>query len=106
MRLKLVMSPVLRSAGLRFLVAPAGPWALQTVYGAKSFCSDLRRKVVFFGIEDKSAPAGITCIGTGFLVSYDGGGYLVTNRHLSLPLEEIPFLVNLARSFLRRRDGA
>jgi hypothetical protein len=56
---------------------------------------DLRKKVVFFGLPDASEPSGVTCVGTGFLLAYDGGGYLVTNGHLARPLEQIPFLIRV-----------
>jgi hypothetical protein len=59
---------------------------------------DLRQAVVFFGFEDASAAAGISCVGTGFLVTYDGQGYLVTCGHLARPLEDVPFLIRVNRN--------
>jgi hypothetical protein len=61
---------------------------------------DLRQKVIFFGFGDPSAPAGITCVGTGFLVAYEDDGYLVTCGHVARPLEEVPFLIRV-----NRKDG-
>ena len=59
---------------------------------------DLRRAVVFFGFADSAAVGGIACVGTGFLVTYEGQGYLVTCGHLARPLESVPFLIRVNRN--------
>ena len=59
---------------------------------------DVRNTVVFLGYRE--GVDGITCVGTGFLVAYEGAGYLVTARHVSFQLGSDPFLVRL-----NRRDG-
>ena len=61
---------------------------------------DLRKSVVFFGYEDTTKPTGIVCIGTGFLLSLEGVGYLITARHLSHQLGNDPFLIRI-----NRKDG-
>src|SRR5258708_5720460 len=63
---------------------------------------DLRKSVVFFGFPD-SAPntGGIACVGTGFLLSYDGFGHLVTAKHLAHGLADNPFILRI-----NRRKGA
>ncbi len=53
----------------------------------------VRDTVAFFGYEDPSKPGGIACIGTGFLLHYKGGGYLVTARHLTDSLGSDPFIL-------------
>ncbi|SED60270.1 hypothetical protein SAMN05444161_3565 [Rhizobiales bacterium GAS191] len=58
--------------------------------------SDLRKCVVFFGHEDDTpGKGGINCVGTGFLVAYEGVGYLVTAKHLAQGLGGAPFLLRL-----------
>ena len=48
--------------------------------------------VVFLGFPDRSAgPSDITCVGTGFLLMYDGGFYLVTARHVAEVLGDTGF---------------
>lgn len=61
---------------------------------------DVRKSVVFFGYADTSRPSGIVCIGTGFLLIYKGGPYLVTAKHLSHQLGADPFLLRV-----NRKDG-
>jgi hypothetical protein len=57
---------------------------------------DLRKTVVFFGIEDSTpAKGGINCVGTGFLLGYDTCGYLVTAKHLAHGLGDNPFLLRV-----------
>jgi len=57
----------------------------------------IQSTVAFIGYADKGAPGGIRCIGTGFLVAYDTGDYLVTCRHVAEPIDGAPFLVRLNR---------
>ena len=57
---------------------------------------DLRKTVVFFGLEDDTpGKGGISCVGTGFLLGYDTCGYLVTAKHLAQGLGDNPFLVRV-----------
>jgi hypothetical protein len=57
---------------------------------------DLRKTVVFFGFEDITpGKGGINCVGTGFLVQYDGLGHLVTAKHLAKQLGNDPFLIRI-----------
>lgn len=58
---------------------------------------EIQSTVVFIGFEDNTAPGGISCKGTGFLVAYEGGSYLVTARHIAEPIGDTPFLVRLNR---------
>ena len=63
---------------------------------------ELRRCVVFFGYEDATpGRGGINCIGTGFLLNYEGLGYLVTTQHLSHELGDDPFLLRI-----NKQDGS
>jgi hypothetical protein len=54
--------------------------------------------VVFLGYPS-SAPGkgGIECIGTGFLLLYDGAAYLVTARHVAEHFGSDPFLIRANR---------
>lgn len=57
---------------------------------------DLRKCVVFIGYPDSTpGRGGITCIGTGFLIGYEGLGHLVTAKHIALDLGRDPFLIRL-----------
>jgi hypothetical protein len=59
---------------------------------------DLKKTVLFFGLEDNTpGKGGINCVGTGFLLGYDGGNgaYLVTAKHLAHGLGGNPFLVRV-----------
>ena len=65
-----------------------GPERKVRLPGAEGFSmrlsSDARKCVVFLGYPDHtSGDNGITCEGTGFLLRYDGGCYLVTARHVA-----------------------
>jgi hypothetical protein len=54
--------------------------------------------VVFLGVAtDERGKGGIECAGTGFLVGYDGVGYLVTARHVAKDLNNFPFRIRLNR---------
>jgi hypothetical protein len=82
-----------------------GPERCKALIGCPGFSvriqDDLRKTVVFFGFEDQTpGRGGINCIGTGFLVGYDGSGYLVTAKHLAHDLGQDPFLIRL-----NKRDG-
>ena len=59
---------------------------------------DVTRTVVFIGYPT-SAPGkgGIDCIGTAFLLQYDGAPYLVTVRHVAEYVGSDPFLVRVNR---------
>jgi hypothetical protein len=92
-----------------------GPDRRRAVSGCSGFYvrirDDLRKTVVFFGTEDGTpGKGGINCIGTGFLVAYDGAGYLVTAKHLAHELGNDPFLLRLNKtdgtSFNLLTDGA
>jgi hypothetical protein len=50
---------------------------------------------VFFGYPDKTQKSGILCVGTGFLLEYEGVQYLVTAKHLSHSLGRDPFLIRV-----------
>lgn len=57
---------------------------------------DIRRAVVFLGVEDDTPGAnGIRCIGTGFLLGYEECRYLVTAKHVILPLEGAPYRIRV-----------
>jgi hypothetical protein len=57
---------------------------------------DIRTSVVFLGFADeKDREKGIHCVGTGFLLQYDGVGYLITARHVAKPLGDVGFVVRL-----------
>ena len=53
--------------------------------------------IVFVGWEDHSAPSGIKCAGTAFLLAYDNGAYLVTASHVAKLLEGAPFVLRVNR---------
>lgn len=59
---------------------------------------DLRKTVVSLGFENGN---DIKCIGTGFLVSYETVGYLVTARHVAMELNDVPFIIRV-----NCRDGS
>jgi hypothetical protein len=59
------------------------------------FGTNLQDSVVYLGFEDTSKPSGINCIGTGFLVSFNNVGYLVTAKHVSVNFRDCPFVVRL-----------
>jgi hypothetical protein len=63
--------------------------------------NDLRKCVVFLGIEDNSEKSGIYCAGTGFLLGYNGGAYLVTAKHVAKALGDNPFIIRI-----NRKDGS
>lgn len=55
--------------------------------------------VVFLGFEDDSpGKGGIHCVGTGFLVTYKDGGYLITAKHVAKELQDAPFLLRLNKT--------
>lgn len=62
--------------------------------------SAILNTIVFLGYEDHTAPGEMRCTGTGFLLGYQGSGYLVTNKHVAAPLADSPFIVRV-----NRRDG-
>src|SRR4051812_9634682 len=69
------------------------------IHGAEGFsvhvgCA-LHNTIVFIGSEDPTRPSGIDCQGTGFLLHYDGCGYLVTARHVAEPFESAPFVLRV-----------
>jgi hypothetical protein len=58
----------------------------------------VRDTVVFLGYPtDDPAKGGIDCIGTGFLLLYDGFPYLVTVRHVAEVLGNDPFMIRVNR---------
>jgi hypothetical protein len=59
---------------------------------------DLRRCVVFIGVEDGPDTGGIRCVGTGFLIGYEQCRYLVTVKHNILPLIDAPYLIRFNRN--------
>ena len=55
--------------------------------------------VAFLGFEDNSpGKGGINCIGTGFFLTYKGGWYLVTAKHVAKILEDAPFLLRINKT--------
>jgi hypothetical protein len=57
------------------------------------------RCVVFLGFpDDRLGVPGFEAVGTGFFVSDEGVGYLVTVRHVAKLLDDVPFRVRLNRS--------
>ncbi len=67
--------------------------------GAKVRISDdLRKAVVFLAVQDDTPGLdGIRCIGTAFLIAYDGCKYLVTAKHVATPLEGAPYAIRINR---------
>jgi hypothetical protein len=55
--------------------------------------------VVFIGHEDHTAPGGIKCFGTGFLLGYESKGYLVTAAHVARQIDGVPFAIRMNRVF-------
>jgi hypothetical protein len=87
-------------------VPTLGPERRARIFGAEGLLvridDNYRKCVVFFGYEDSTpGKGGIFCIGTGFLIWYDGAGYLVTVKHISHQLGDNPFLIRI-----NRRDGS
>ncbi len=73
------------------------------------FGPNLQHTVVFIGFEDSSAPTGMQCSGTGFLMKHDGGSYLITARHVAEPIGNDPFVIRVnenGRATLLRSDQA
>jgi hypothetical protein len=59
---------------------------------------ELMRTVVFIGYPTSDANrGGIDCIGTAFLLRYDGAPYLVTVRHVAEYVGSDPFLIRVNR---------
>ncbi len=57
---------------------------------------EIRKSVVFLGVKDDTPGGpGIRCLGTGFLLGYGGDGYLVTAKHVILPLADAPYLIRM-----------
>jgi Trypsin-like peptidase domain len=54
--------------------------------------------VVFIGFHDPNVVHGIKWVGTGFFLTYEGAGYLVTCRHIIEPLDGTPYIVRANRS--------
>jgi hypothetical protein len=93
------------SWGVTPIEVSLGPERRRSVPGASGFAvrvdDDLRKTVLFFGLEDATpGKGGINCVGTGFLLNFDGLGYLVTAKHLAHALGDAPFLVRL-----NKKDG-
>jgi hypothetical protein len=59
--------------------------------------SDLRKCVVFLGLDDPDSPGNLHCVGTGFFVGYNGAIYLVTAQHVALTFGDGPFAIRLNR---------
>lgn len=64
--------------------------------GDSGFCMrfnrNARKCVVFLGFPDRTTvPEGIHCVGTGFLLLYQGGFYLITARHVAESLGDVGF---------------
>ena len=51
--------------------------------------------VAFLGYEDPNSPGGLKPEGTGFLLNYQGFGYLVTARHVAEALGRYPFCLRI-----------
>jgi hypothetical protein len=51
--------------------------------------------IAFLGWRDPNSPGGIKCEGTGFLLYYDGHGYIVTVRHVAEKLGADPYVVRI-----------
>jgi hypothetical protein len=72
------------------------PFRLRSFMGQVMRVSDdMRRCVVFLGNKDDSAPGGIACFGTAFLVAYKGHRYLVTAQHIAVGIGDAPYLIRL-----------
>jgi hypothetical protein len=60
---------------------------------------DIRKAVVFLGVQDDTpGKNGIKCIGTGFLLGYDDCRYLVTAKHVIMPLADAPYIVRINKT--------
>ena len=100
------MPRIAGQAGATAITLSLGPERLCPLPGAPGFHmrldDDLRKTVVFFGVEDDTpGKGGINCVGTGFLLSYDTCGYLVTAKHLAHGLGDNPFLIRM-----NKKDGS
>ena len=78
---------------LRYLLRPPIVRPSRAVPGSNMRVSeDLRRCVVFLGIEEGTRA---TFIGTGFLLVYKHIRYLVTVKHVALALDDTPFIIRM-----------
>lgn len=60
---------------------------------------DAKKSVLFLGFADAQDPDfGIHCVGTGFLISHDGYGYLATARHVAATLDNIGWVIRANRT--------
>lgn len=57
--------------------------------------------VLFLGYRVAGDTTEIECKGTGFLLEYEGGGYLITAKHVSHEFGSDPFVVRL-----NKKDGS
>lgn len=69
------------------------------------------RCIVYLGYPDAGSESEITPIGTGFLVEYQGVGYIVTAAHVAKDLEDVAFGIRLTRDadgvgYIHRIDSA
>jgi hypothetical protein len=82
-----------------------GPEKRQAIPGAPGFTMRFNRAarkcVVFLGYPDRdTGPNAIICEGTGFLILYQGGFYLVTARHVAVTLGDVGWCVRV-----NKKDG-
>lgn len=51
--------------------------------------------VVFLGYPNANSTAGIECKGTGFLLEFEGAGYLITAKHVAYEFGRDPFVIRV-----------
>jgi hypothetical protein len=68
-------------------------WAIPG--GKVRIAADIRKTVVFLGVEDASRDDEFRPVGTAFLLAYDGARYLVTVKHVALGIGDAPFLIRV-----------
>lgn len=56
---------------------------------------DIRKAVVFLGVEDTPDNYGFRPVGSGFLLAYDSARYLVTVKHVALGVADAPYLIRV-----------
>jgi hypothetical protein len=93
----------MRKLGMPYTLGPVGTMPVPGCFGfVMRFNREARKCVVFLGWPDHEAgPSAINCAGTGFLLLYQGGFYLVTARHVAEVLGDVGFCVRV-----NQKDGS
>ena len=63
--------------------------------GKVRIADDIRKAVVFLGVEDPSRDDEFRPVGTAFLIGYEGARYLVTVKHVAQGIGDAPFLIRV-----------